>query len=125
MIRFKHKGNFEKTESFLQKMREKIFFRQLDKYGRRGVEALAAATPVDTGKTRDSWKYRIDRTEDSVSIVWLNDNVEKGIPIAIILDCGHATGTGGYVAGRHYISPAIEPIYKEILEKVWKEVTES
>lgn len=125
MIRFKQTGNFKKTEKFLDNLKRRKFLNSLDKYGKMGVEALAAATPVDSGLTARSWNYRIDQTDTRVSIIWTNSNIVKGYPIAIILDYGHATGNGGYVSGRHYIQPAIQPVFDEIVEKAWKEVTKA
>ena len=125
MIRFKQKGNFKKTENFLDFVKKQKFLGSLDKYGRLGVEALSNATPVDSGLTARSWDYKIEKTNDYVAIVWTNDNIVEGYPIAIILDYGHATGNGGYVSGRHYIMPAIQPIFDEIAEKAWKEVCEA
>ena len=95
----------------------------LDKYGREGVAALSSATPVDTGKTANSWYYKIERQNGSVSINFLNSNINEGVPIAIILQYGHATSTGGWVEGRDYINPAIRPLFDSIAEKAWKEVT--
>lgn len=93
------------------------------KYGIEGVEALASSTPVDSGKTADSWSYEIVGKKTSASIIWNNSNVNNGVPIAIILNYGHGTGTGGYVAGREYISPAIQPIFDKIADDAWREVT--
>lgn len=123
MIRFKHKGNFNKTKNLLDFLKKQQFLKSLHKYGRKGVEALSAATPVDTGLTANSWDYKIEKTPDQVSIIWTNSNIVKGVPIAVILDYGHATGGGGYVKGRHYIAPAIKPIFDEIAENAWKEVS--
>lgn len=125
MIRFKQKGNFKKTENFLDSIRKFKFLKNLDKYGKKGVQALSAATPVDTGLTARSWDYRIDKTNDYVAIVWTNSNIVNGYPIAVILDYGHGNGRGGYVSGRHYIAPAIQPIFDEIAEDAWKEVSEA
>lgn len=123
MIRFTHKGNFEKTNKFLEKAKQKKYFNNLDRYGKAGVEALSAATPVRTGKTADSWSYEIQTTPESVSIVWSNSNVNQNVNIAMLIQLGHGTGTGGYVQGIDYINPTMKPIFDEILEKVWKEVT--
>lgn len=124
-ISFKHHGDFKKTKKFLTKM--SLFHPNdvLHEYGQKGVEALRAATPVDSGLTASSWYYKIERTPGSISITWLNSNVNEGVPIAIILNYGHATGNGGYVSGKHYISPAIQPIFDEIADAVWKEVEKS
>ena len=123
MIRFTHKGDFSKTDSYLKKLKQKRYFNALDKYGQAGVQALSEATPVRTGKTADSWSYEIQTTSESVSIVWTNSNVNKGVNIALLIQLGHGTGTGGYVAGVDYINPTMKPIFDEILAEVWKEVT--
>lgn len=123
MISISHKGDFKKTQSFLEKIKDGDIFNKLDHYGQRGVEALAAATPIDSGKTASSWTYKIVKSKQTVSIQWNNTNVNKGVPIAIILQYGHGTGTGGYVQGRDYINPALKPIFDEIEENVWKEMT--
>lgn len=123
MITFSHKGDFKKTFNFLNRC-EKLDFRDLMKYGQKGVEALRDATPKDSGLTADSWYYQITKRQDgSISIEFLNSNVVDGIPIAIILQYGHGTRNGGYVEGRDYINPAIRPIFDEIAEDLWKEVT--
>ena len=101
---------------------KQLYLRHLEKYAKRGLEALQSNTPVDTGLTRDSWGYEISFTNSYVSIIWTNTNVVDGVPIAIILQYGHATGTGGYVQGRDYINPAIQPIFDEMAEDIWKEV---
>ena len=123
MISFRHKGDFSKLTNFLEKAKETVHLGNLDKYGREGVAALASATPVDSGQTANSWYYEIERQNGSVSIVFNNSNVNKGVPIAIILQYGHGTGTGGWVQGRDYINPAIQPIFDEIANNAWKEVT--
>ena len=96
-IVFKHKGDFKKTKRFLKRMSEEEYLKCLDKYGRKGVEALTLATPRDSGKTAESWDYRINRDKDGVKITWTNSNVNKGVNIAIILQYGHGTRNGGYV----------------------------
>lgn len=124
MISFSHKGDFSKTVNFLNKVSNGNYISgRLEKYAQKGVNALRMATPVDTGLTAASWGYKIEQDSDSVRIVWTNTNRENGVLIAIILQYGHATGTGGYVQGRNYIEPAIEPIFDEIANSVWKEVT--
>lgn len=123
MIRFVQKGNFTKTTNFLDFIKKQKFLMSLDKYGQKGVDALRNATPVDSGTTANSWGYRIDKSGSGATITWINSNINKGVPIAIILDVGHGTGNGGYVKGRHYISPAIQPIFDEIAENAWKEVS--
>ena len=123
MVSFKHRGNFNKMEKFLNKMSRRDYLNVLDKYGQLGVEALAAATPVDTGLTAKSWAYEIERTPTKTTISWLNTNTNNGVNIAVILQYGHGTGTGGYVQGRDYINPAMRPIFDNIAEQAWKEVT--
>lgn len=120
MITFTHKGNFSKTLNFLQR---KINIKDLEKFGAIGVEALREATPKDTGVTADSWYYRIVESNGRISIEWLNSNIQDGVPIAVILQYGHATGTGGWVEGIDYINPAIQPIFNLIAENAWKELT--
>lgn len=122
-IVFKHKGNLKKTTKFLERTLKGDYLKNLDKFGREGVAALALATPVDTGKTAKSWDYRIEKITDGIKIVWTNSNVNKGVNIAIILQYGHGTGNGGYVQGRDYINPAIRPIFDRIADDAWKEVT--
>ena len=123
MIKFRQKGDFSKLTHYLEKVKEIVKLGDLDKYGREGVAALASATPVDTGLTASSWRYEIQHGNDSVSIAFYNDNVQNGVPIAIILQYGHGTRNGGYVQGIDYINPAIKPIFDKITEDAWKEVT--
>lgn len=123
MFEIRQKGNFEKTEKFLERAKKNDFFSSLEKYGRAGVSALSAATPVDSGKTASSWDFEIHYSKGSVSISWTNSNINDGVPIAIILQYGHGTRNGGYVQGRDYINPAIRPIFDKIADSVWKEVT--
>ena len=122
MINIRQKGDFKNLSSFLEKTKEKLNLGLLDKYGREGVAALQAATPKDTGKTSESWYYKIERKNGSVSLTFHNLNQNKGVPIAIILQYGHATGNGGYVEGVDYINPALRPIFDKIAEEAWKEV---
>ncbi len=123
MITIKQKGDFKKLDRYLERLLNIIKRGELDKYGRMGVDALMAATPVDSGKTAQSWYYEVKHTNRGASIVFRNSNVNDGVPIAIILQLGHGTGTGGYVAGRDYINPAIQPIFDQIANNAWKEVT--
>lgn len=124
-VKFEVSGNFSNTERFLNRIRHKDYLNSLDSFGRQGVQALRNATPVDSGKTAESWDYEIHQTKGMTEIVWTNSNVHDGVPIAVILQYGHGTGTGGYVQGRDYINPAMRPIFDEIAEKAWKVVTES
>lgn len=124
-VNFEVSGSFSNTERFLNRIRHKDYLNSLDSFGRQGVQALRNATPVDSGKTAESWNYEINQTKGTTEIVWTNSNVNDGVPIAVILQYGHGTGTGGYVQGRDYINPALRPIFDEIAEKAWKAVTES
>lgn len=123
MITFRHKGDFSKLTRFLERAKESVHLGVLDKYGQKGVAALASATPVETGQTAASWYYKIENKKGSVVLTFYNSNIQNGIPIAIILQNGHGTGTGGYVQGRDYINPAIQPIFDQIAEEAWREVT--
>ena len=123
MISFRHKGEFSKLTGYLVKAKKGIRSVNFDKYGKEGVAALASATPVDSGLTASSWYYEIERSGGSAKISFYNSNVHKGIAIAIILQYGHGTGTGGYVQGRDYINPAIQPIFDKLAEDAWREVT--
>lgn len=122
MISFRQKGDFSRLTGYLARAKGSARLSCLDKYGREGVAALTAATPVNTGRTAASWYYRIERKKGAVSLSFYNSNVQNGIPIAIILQYGHGTGTGGWVQGRDYINPAIQPIFDRIAEEAWKEV---
>lgn len=122
MITFSHTGDFSKTMDFL-KRNKKFNVKDLEKFGKQGVDALAANTPVDSGLTAQSWGYQIVEDKNSVSIQWTNSHIVDGVNIAIIIQYGHATGTGGYVQGRDFINPAIQPIFDQIAENAWKEVT--
>jgi len=123
MISYSSSGNTDKTDKFLAKLKAQQLYSSLDKHGRIGVEALRIATPTDKGLTASSWTYKIVKTKSSYSIVWINTNVVSGIPVAILLQYGHATGTGGWVEGKDYINPTIQPIFDKIAHDVWKEVT--
>lgn len=125
MITYHVTGDYKKTRRFLMKNKSLSLKAVLDKYGRRGVEALSKATPKDTGRTSSSWNYEITKDSEGIKIYWTNSNVNNGVPIALILQLGHGTGTGGYVQGRDYINPAIRPIFDEIAEAAWKEVKDS
>lgn len=122
-VKFEVSGGFTKTERFLNRMKRREYLNVLDEFGRDGVQALRNATPVDSGATAEAWNYEIKRTSNYTEIVWTNSNINDGVPIAVILQYGHGTGTGGYVQGRDYINPAIRPIFDKIAEKAWKVVT--
>ena len=123
-ITFKEYGDFSKTKKFFSRVRRLHNLGVLDKYGREGVVALSEATPVDTGKTAASWRYQITETDTYLKISWCNDNkTTTGIPIAILIYYGHATGNGGYVQGRNFIDPIMVPLFDKIADELWKEVT--
>ena len=123
MITITSKGDLSKTYNFLKKISSQKFLNKIKEYGEKGVEVLSNATPVDTGKTAASWGYKVVTTNNSITITWTNSNVVKGVPIAIILQYGHGTRNGGWVEGRDYINPAIQPIFDEIKNEIWREVT--
>lgn len=123
MISFRQKGDFSKLNRYLERVKEVARLSILDKYGREGVAALSSATPVDSGETANSWSYEISHSNGSATITFNNSHINKGVPIAIILQYGHGTGTGGWVEGRDYINPAIQPIFDKIVDAAWKEVT--
>lgn len=123
MIKVSHKGDFVNTTRFLERAKKGVHIDSLNKYGREGVAALASATPVDTGLTASSWYYKIENKNGVVKMSFCNSNIQNGIPIAIILQYGHGTRNGGWVEGRDYINPAIQPIFDEIVKNAWREVT--
>ena len=123
MISFKQQGDFSKLTRFLERAKEAVNLGDLDRYGREGVSALSAATPVDTGLTAKSWSYKIENKNGTAKISFLNSNIQNGVPIAIILQYGHGTRNGGWVQGRDYINPAIQPIFDMIADSAWREVT--
>lgn len=117
------KGDYRNLEKYLKKSLGQDYLSVLEKYGQEGVQALSSATPVDSGKTASSWTYKITKENGSISLIWSNTNTNKGANIAILLQYGHATRQGGYVAGRDYINPAIQPIFDKLAEAAWKEVS--
>lgn len=123
MIYVTSQGDFSKTQKFLAKLARPNIIERLKAYGSMGADALSAATPKDSGKTAGSWGYEVKQSGKTYSIVWTNTNVVQGVPIAVILQYGHGTGTGRYVKGRDYINPAIQPIMNRIAEDVWKVVS--
>lgn len=123
-ITFSHKGDFSKTMKYFQNLQKAVCGENIfDKYGKRGVAALESATPRDSGLAANSWYYEIEQTATSTRIVFCNNDIENGFPVAIMLQYGHGTGTGGWVEGRDYINPAIQPVFDEIANAAWREVT--
>lgn len=125
MIVIESSGSFDNTESFLKRMTSGAIFRSLSNYGEEGRNALASATPRDSGLAASSWGYSVEHRAGYWQITWTNTDIENGFPVAIMLQYGHGTGTGGYVQGVDYINPAIQPIFDRIAEDVWREVTQS
>lgn len=123
MISFRQKGDYSKLTAYLERAKKGVNIRSLDKYGKEGVTALSSVTPVDTGLTAKSWYYEIENLKGMARISFCNSNIQNGVPIAIILQYGHGTGTGGWVEGRDYINPAIQPIFDKLANDAWREVT--
>lgn len=123
MISFRHKGNFKHVENFFKKVGNGNYMSGIERYAQLGVDALKDATPKESGKTAESWYYRIKRDSNSVIIEWDNSNVNDRVNVALILQLGHGTGTGGYFSGIDYINPALKPVFEEIARNIWEEVT--
>lgn len=123
MIKIKSRGDFSNTKKYLTNLKNISIKSILESYARKGLSALEDSTPIDTGTTANSWYYKIEEKKDKSKIIYCNSNVPDGVPIAIILQYGHATRTGGWVEGRDYINPAIQPIFDEIANSAWREVT--
>ena len=123
MITFESKGDWKSTDAFLKAITDDRIFSSLEKYGRMGVNALANATPVETGLSAQSWDFEVKRSKGSYSITWYNSHVVNGVSVVILLQYGHGTGTGGYVQGHDFINPALRPIFDQIADEVWKAVT--
>lgn len=118
-----HRGSHSAAEAWLRKLQTNQIFAILDKYGQMGVDALRSATPVDSSETANSWTYETAQRGRGYSIHWRNTHLVDGIPVAVMLQYGHGTGTGGYVAGRDFINPAIRPIFDQIIADFMREVT--
>lgn len=122
MIRIKHKGNFNKTEQFLKRNKHNDHMQTLIKYAEIGKIELAMATPLDTGKTAESWGYQITKTDTGSKIVWTNDNMAGNVPVAILIQYGHATRSGTYIEGKDFINPAMNSVLDKLSKDLWKEV---
>lgn len=116
-------GSFDSTRRYLHKLSRGDFYPNLDGLAREGVAALSRATPIESSRAANSWDYTIQRERGSVTITWLNHDIEEGFPVVIMLQYGHGTGTGGYVQGQDFINPAIRPIFNKIDDAVRKAVT--
>ena len=125
MITIKQKGDFSKTTLYFEKLKHVFKASDFDKYGRKGVDLLTQVTPFDSGETASSWTYDVDISNGGVTISFNNTNINKGVPIAVILQYGHGTRNGGWVSGRDYINPVIQPLFDEIARDAWKEVTKA
>jgi len=125
MIGITQKGDFKRLYRFLNNAKDSLNTVDFDRYGREGVKALSSATPVDSGKTANSWYYEVVKNNGTVTISFCNSNIQNDVPIAIILQYGHGTNNGGWVQGRDYINPAIQPIFDDLANNAWKEVTKS
>lgn len=123
MITLSQDGDFSKTTKYIERLKETIRLGILDKYGRDGVKVLSEATPVDTGETARSWSYKINREKNSATLSFYNSNVVDGVCVAVILQYGHGTKSGGWVEGRDYINPAIQPEFNKIVDELTKEVS--
>jgi len=115
-------GDFGKTTAWLHKLQKISVDQIIASQARAGVAALARATPKDSARAASSWDYGIKKTANSVTIFWSNSDVENGYPVAVMIQYGHGTGTGGYVHGIDYINPAMRPIFEQIAQTVWKVV---
>ena len=122
MITFEVSGSRNNTESFLAGLLRKDPYSVMDRYGREGVAALESATPIDSSLTAQSWRYEVVRGKRSTQLVFYNDNIVDGLPVAVLIQYGHGTGTGGYVEGIDYINPALRPIFDRLADEVWKAV---
>lgn len=122
MVVIRHRGDLKKTRNFLEKIVRQNYRDVLEKYGKRGVDALSAATPRDTGKTAGSWEYEIEQTQTSYTIGFNNTNLNHGVSIALLLQYGHGTRNGGYVEGIDYINPALRPVFEKLADEAWQEV---
>jgi hypothetical protein len=123
MISIKVKGDLTKTEKYLKRVKKLTLDEYLDAAGMLGVAALAANTPIDTGETAASWSYEIHKGDGVIELVWSNSNTSKGIPIVVLIQYGHATRNGGYVEGRDFINPTVQPIFDQLAKDIWTEVT--
>lgn len=122
-LNFETEGNFSRLEAFLGKFSHGGLYNQLEKYAQMGISTLESSTPTDSGLAAESWYYEIEISTKQCTIHWCNRDLENGFPVAVMLQYGYSTGTGGYVSPRDYINPAIRPVFDQIAESVWKAVT--
>lgn len=125
MIKFRHKGDYKKLNNYLKRIQKASNATDLDRFGMMGVTALASMTPIETGLTASSWYYEIERSNGKTVLSFRNSNINDGVPIAIILQHGHGTGTGGWVEGIDYINPSLRPVFEQMANDIWQEVTKA
>ncbi len=123
MIHFSHRGNFEKTVKFLTKVPDINYQSILERYGRFGVDALANATPIDTGETKSSWAYEVKKTKSGYNLIFTNSHLAGSVPVIILLQYGHGTRNGAFIEGKDIINPVMKPIFDTITDNIWKEVS--
>lgn len=122
MIRVEHKGSFKDTERWFARVKNGAYLKVLDPIAEEGVEALKSATPRRTGKTAESWSGGVDRNDNGATLHWDNSNINDGVNVAVLIQYGHGTGTGGYVPPQDFINPALKPVMDKAEEAVMKEV---
>ena len=125
MIEFNQKGDFAKLTRYLEKVDKAAKMPDLDLFAKEAIDALYEATPKRTGLTAASWHYKIENSNGLIKVVFTNSNIQNGVCVALVLQYGHGTGWGGWVEGRDYINPALQPVVDRLINKLWKEVTES
>ena len=128
-VKIKHKGDLQgdlaKTFRLEKRSTRKRIAAILEKYGQQAVEALKLATPRETGKTAESWSYEVVQIDNGAKLSFKNSNEVNGwFNVAIMLQYGHGTRNGGWVEGRDYINPALQPILDDMAKRAWKEVME-
>ena len=123
IVNLQASGSFKHTSSFFDRVLHRDFYRNLSKYGQQGVDALKSVTPIDTGETAASWTYSVYFNKDTIKISWYNNNQSERVPVVVLLQYGHATRDGRFIRGLDFVNPAIRPIFEEMSESIWKEVT--
>lgn len=122
MIRYESSGSFKSTDSFLKRCISGDYLDPIEGIAEEGVQRLIAATPQDSGATANAWSYEIVEEGGKSTIWFTNSNNVNGFNVAVGLQYGHGTGTGGWVGGYDYINPALQPIFDKMADQVWKEV---
>jgi len=124
MITVKHKGDFSNIERFFNRVLKRDYLNILSDYAKRGVEALRAATPVESGETANAWDYEIVSGDGMTTLYFTNDHFENGVNVAVLLIYGHGTRNGGYVEGVDFVTSALAPIFYELADSMWRDITE-